>query len=237
MVLLVQHVEPERKGARVGRVQPGGRYFDLLLAAFVSVLLCSALIGAPKLTSLFGYEVSAVAVFFPLSYLLGDVITEVYGLERGRRAVWTGFAAVGFASFMALVVLAMPPGEHYDGQAALESVFRQTPRLAVAGLTAYLAGEMTNAYVLSGLKARTGGRFLWLRTIGSTLVGEAVDSAIFYPIAFYGLWPNETLLTAMLMGYLTKCLVEAALTPVTYLLVSSLRRAEAVSANPAARVN
>jgi uncharacterized integral membrane protein (TIGR00697 family) len=197
------------------------------MAAFVTVLLCANLIGASKVAQLGGLTFGAGVLFFPLSYVFGDVLTEVYGYARARKVVWAGFAAMAFASFMSAVVLAFPPAPGWDHQPAYQTVFGNTPRIVFASLVAYFCGEFTNSYVLARLKVRTEGRFLWLRTIGSTIAGEGVDSVIFYPLAFAGVWPRELVLTVMITNYLFKVGWEAVITPVTYRVVGFLKRAEA----------
>jgi len=165
-------------------------------------------------------------LFFPLSYVFGDVLTEVYGYARARKVVWAGFGAMAFASFMSAVVLAFPPAPGWPHQEAFRTVFGNTPRIVLASLVAYFCGEFANSYVLARLKVRTEGRLLWLRTIGSTIVGEGIDSLIFYPLAFVGVWSNELVLTVMVTNYLFKVGWEAAITPVTYRVVGFLKRAE-----------
>ncbi len=202
------------------------RHYDLLLGAFVTVHLCSTLIGTAKVASLFGVEFGAVTLFFPLSYVIGDVVTEVYGFARARRIVWAGVAAIVFASIMSMVVVGLPPAPAFAHQEVVELAFGQTPRLAVAGLVAYFCGELVNSYVLARMKVRTRGRWLWARTIGSTLVGEAVDSLIFFPVAFYGVWPTSLLVSVLATNYVVKVGVEVLVTPVTYRVVGLLKRAE-----------
>jgi uncharacterized integral membrane protein (TIGR00697 family) len=204
------------------------RYFDYVMAAFVAILLLSNLIGASKLAELGGYTFGAGILFFPVSYVIGDVLTEVYGYANARRTVWTGFAALLFMAFMSYVVVAMPPAEGWDGQAAYESVFGSTWRIVAASLIAFWAGEFVNSFVLARMKVLTQGKHLWSRTIGSTFFGQAVDSLIFYPIAFYGIWTNQQLLTVMVTNWLLKVLWEALLTPVTYAVVGWLKRREGV---------
>jgi uncharacterized integral membrane protein (TIGR00697 family) len=206
------------------------RYYDLVMAAFVTVLLCGNLIGAAKAcrVSLLGwdYTFTAGVLFFPISYIFGDVLTEVYGYARARKVVWAGFSALIFAAFMSFVVVRFPPAPGWEGQAAIESVFGSTWRIVAASLVAYFCGEFCNSYVLAKLKLRTEGRLLWLRTIGSTLVGEGVDSLIFYPLAFLGVWPRELVLQVMLGNYLAKVTWEVVNTPITYRIVNFLKRAE-----------
>ena len=209
------------------------RYYDLVMVAFVVVLVCSNLIGPAKIAQvelpLIGpFVFGAGVLFFPLSYIFGDVLTEVYGYARARRVIWTGFAALGFASLMALVVVALPPAPFWKHQAAYEIAFGNAWRVVLASMTAYFCGEFVNSYVLAKMKVWTEGRHLWARTIGSTIFGEAVDSTLFYPLAFYntGIIPNEALPVVMLAQFLTKTLVEVAFTPVTYKVVGFLKRAE-----------
>lgn len=203
------------------------RYYDLVMAAFVTVLLCANLIGASKVAHLGGFTFGAGVLFFPLSYVFGDVLTEVYGYARARKVVWAGFGAMAFASVMSWVVLAFPPAPGWPHQEAFQTVFGNTPRIVLASLVAYFCGEFANSYVLARLKVRTDGRWLWLRTIGSTIVGEGIDSLIFYPLAFVGVWSKELVLTVMVTNYLFKVGWEAAITPVTYRIVGFLKRAEA----------
>lgn len=202
------------------------RYYDLILGAFVMTLLCSNLIGASKIAMIGEFKFGAGILFFPLSYVFGDILTEVYGYERSRRVVWSGFTALLFASVMSAVVVALPPAEGYHGQEALAAVFGQAPRIALACLVAYFAGEFTNSYVLAKMKIWTSGRFLWARTIGSTVAGEAVDSILFYPIAFLGVLDTTLVFKIMVTNYGLKVLWEVLLTPVTYRVVAWLKRAE-----------
>jgi uncharacterized integral membrane protein (TIGR00697 family) len=202
------------------------RYYDLVMAAFVTVLLCANLIGAAKPAQLFGVTFNSGVLFFPVSYIFGDVLTEVYGYARARKVVWAGFAALGFASFMSWATLAFPPAPGWPHQAAYETVFGGTPRIVLASLVAYFSGEFCNSYVLAKLKLVTSGRLLWSRTIGSTIVGEAVDSLIFYPLAFLGVWPNELVVRVMITNYLLKVLWEVVMTPFTYRIVNFLKKAE-----------
>ena len=202
------------------------RYFDLVMAAFVTVLLCGNVIGASKRASLFGFQFGAGVLFFPISYVFGDILTEVYGFARARRVVWAGFAALAFAALMSWAVLAFPPSPDWPHQAAFETVFGGTPRIVLASLAAYFCGEFCNSYVLAKLKLWSGGRNLWLRTIGSTIAGEGVDSLVFYPLAFWGLWPHEALLQVLAANYTLKVGWEALMTPLTYRIVNFLKRAE-----------
>jgi uncharacterized integral membrane protein (TIGR00697 family) len=202
------------------------RYYDLIMAAFVCVLLCSNLIGVSKAVTIHGFTFGAGNLFFPISYLFGDILTEVYGYARSRKVVWAGFGALAFASFMSAVVVALPPSPQWQGQEHLEAVFGSTWRTALASLVAYFCGEFANSVTLAKMKIWTNGRFLWTRTIGSTIVGEAADSLIFYPLAFLGSWSTSLLLTVLVGNYLIKVLWEVLATPLTYRVVAFLKRAE-----------
>ena len=202
------------------------KYYDLVMALFVTVLLCSNVIGAAKVCTVWGFTFGAGVLFFPISYIFNDVLTEVYGYARARKVVWAGFGAIVFASFMSWVVLTLPPAIGWNDQRAYETVFGQTPRIVFASLTAFFVGEFANSYVLAKMKILTSGRFLWSRTIGSTIVGEGVDSLVFYPVAFLGVWENRLVFTVMVSNYVIKVLWEAIVTPVTYRVVGFLKSAE-----------
>ena len=209
------------------------RYYDLVMVAFVTILICSNLIGPAKIAQLdlpvlgvvtFG----AGVLFFPISYVFGDVLTEVYGYDRARKVIWAGFAGLAFASLMATVVVALPPAPFWNNQAAYEVAFGSTWRIVLASMFAYFCGEFVNSFVLAKMKILTKGRWLWTRTIGSTIAGEAVDSALFYPLAFYGtgIIPDDKLPMVMLAQFVTKVGVEVVFTPVTYKIVNALKRVE-----------
>jgi uncharacterized integral membrane protein (TIGR00697 family) len=208
------------------------RYFEFVMAAFVTVLICSNLIGPAKIAQVempWGPLVFGAGVlFFPVSYVFGDILTEVYGYARARRVIWAGFAGLAFASFMAAVVVALPPASFWPHQAAYEVAFGSTWRIVAASIFAYFCGEFVNSYVLAKMKILTAGKWLWTRTIGSTIAGEAVDSALFYPLAFYGsgIIPDDKLPLVMLSQFVAKVAVEVVLTPVTYKVVGWLKRAE-----------
>jgi uncharacterized integral membrane protein (TIGR00697 family) len=209
------------------------RYYEFVLVAFVTVLVCSNLIGPAKAAQvdlpLIGIVTFGAGVlFFPISYVFGDILTEVYGYARARRVIWCGFGALAFASFMATVVVALPPAPFWKHQAAYEVAFGSTWRIVAASMVAYFCGEFVNSFVLAKMKIATHGRWLWTRTIGSTVAGEAVDSALFYPLAFYGLGiiPNEALPLLMLSQFIVKVGVEVAFTPITYRIVGALKKAE-----------
>ncbi|HKO95041.1 MAG TPA: queuosine precursor transporter [Polyangiaceae bacterium] len=218
------------------RAQPGApRYYDLLLGGFVAVLLCSNLIGPGKTVGVelpLGLALSFGAgnLFFPVSYIFGDVLTEVYGYARARRAIWCGFAALLFAAIMSGLIVNMPPdpSEPWNTklQPALEVVFGNTWRIVLASMLAFWFGDFVNSYVLAKMKVLTQGRYLWMRTIGSTLVGQAVDSLVFYPIAFLGIWTADTLIKIIVLNWTIKVTIEAVCTPVTYAVVNGLKRAE-----------
>jgi uncharacterized integral membrane protein (TIGR00697 family) len=210
------------------------------MAAFVAVLLCSNLIGVHKVSSVnlpfYGeYIYGAGVLFFPISYLFGDILTEVYGYARSRKVIWTGFGALIFASLMAFVVTALPlPANvspetfqaNAEKQHAIEMIFGQTPRIVLASLLAFWLGEFVNSYVLAKMKLLTNGKHLWMRTIGSTVVGEIADSLVFYPLAFYGVMTNEQLVSVLIGNYFIKVLWEVLATPFTYKIVNFLKRAE-----------
>jgi queuosine precursor transporter len=204
------------------------RYYDFVMAAFVAVLLLSNVIGAAKLSQVQGFVFGAGILFFPISYVLGDVLTEVYGYARARRVIWAGFAALVFMAFMSWAVVAMPPADGWPNQPAYEAVFGQVPRIVLASIVAFWAGEFVNSYVLARMKIWTEGRMLWTRTIGSTVVGQGVDSLIFYPVAFLGIWSTEQVITVMVTNWALKVAWEAALTPVTYAVVGALKRREGI---------
>ncbi len=211
------------------------RYFEYIMAAFVAILLLSNIIGAskPSYIPLPGgghWSFGAGVLFFPVSYIIGDVLTEVYGYAHARRVIWTGFAALVFMAFMAAVVVALPPAADWPGQPAYEFVFGNSWRIVLASMVAFWAGEFANSFVLARMKIWTGGRYLWTRTIGSTVVGQGLDSLIFYPLAFYGLagWPIEQLWQVVISQWIIKTAWEAILTPVTYMVVNFLKRREGV---------
>jgi queuosine precursor transporter len=198
------------------------------MAAFVVVLVLSNVIGAAKLSSVGGFVFGAGILFFPISYVIGDVLTEVYGYARARRCIWAGFGALLFLALMSWVVVSLPPADGWTGQAAYDAVFGQVWRIVIASIAAFWAGEFVNSFVLARLKILTAGKHLWSRTIGSTVVGQAVDSLIFYPVAFLGVWTTEQVLTVMVTNWAMKVAWEVILTPATYWIVGTLKRAEGV---------
>lgn len=210
------------------------RYYDFVMAAFVTVLICSNFIGAAKqavvsLPLLGSVTFSAGVLFFPISYIFGDVLTEVYGFKRDRRVIWTGFGALAFATLMAWVVVSLPAADSdfmksYQGH--LEGVFGNAWRIAGGSMIAFWCGSFANSYVMAKMKIFSKGRFLWARTIGSTLVGEFVDSGLFYFIAFYGIWETGDVIKVALAQYVLKSTWEAVMTPVTYRIIGFLKKAE-----------
>ncbi|MFA7439787.1 MAG: queuosine precursor transporter [Sphingomonadaceae bacterium] len=207
------------------------RYYDYCMTAFAVLLICANLIGAAKVATIELPVIGALTfgagiLFFPLSYVLGDVLTEVYGYARARRVVWVGFAASIFAAGMAAFIVAIPPAADWEGQEALASVMGQAPRIFAASILAFWAGEFVNAFVMARMKVLTRGKHLWARTIGSTVAGQGVDSLIFYPVAFLGVWETKLILVVMITNYLLKVTWEAMLTPVTYKVVAFMKRRE-----------
>lgn len=216
------------------------RYYSLLMAGFVTVLLCSNLIGPGKSCAIelpFALPIigsvlvfGAGNIFFPISYIFGDVLTEVYGFARARKVIWAGFGAMIFATVMSWVVIRLPVNrsEEFNEviQPALEVVFGNTWRIVVGSIVAFWVGDFANSYVMAKMKIWTEGRFLWTRTIGSTVVGQGVDSLIFYPVAFAGIWQTDTLLKVVAFNWAFKVAVEALFTPLTYFVVGWLKRAE-----------
>jgi uncharacterized integral membrane protein (TIGR00697 family) len=209
------------------------RYFEFVIVAFVVVLVCSNLIGPAKaarvdLPLIGAVTFGAGVLFFPISYVFGDILTEVYGYSRARRVIWAGFAALLFAAAMAAVVVALPPAPGWPNQRAYEIAFGNAWRIALASMFAYFCGEFVNSFVLAKMKVATGGRFQGARFVGSTVAGEAVDSALFYPLAFYnsGIMPNELVITLVFSQFIAKTLVEIAFLPITYRIVAFLKRAE-----------
>jgi len=208
------------------------RYYEFVMAAFVTVLICSNLIGPAKIVQFdwLPFAFGAGVLFFPVSYVFGDILTEVYGYARARRVIWAGFGGLLFASVMASVVVALPPAPFWENQKAYEIAFGTTWRIALASMFAYFCGEFVNSFVLAKMKLITEGRHLWSRTIGSTIFGEAVDSTLFYPLAFWGtgIIPNDALPKVMAAQFVAKVAVEVLFTPFTYAIVGWLKRAEGI---------
>jgi uncharacterized integral membrane protein (TIGR00697 family) len=202
-------------------------WFVCIVALFTTCLITSN-ITAVKLISIFGLIVPAGIIIFPLSYIFGDVLTEVYGYRRARFVIWLGF----FCNLMTVIAIwlgqILPAASFWDGQPAYERILGYTPRLLVASFAAYLAGEFANSFVLAKMKVATKGRFLWARIIGSTLVGQGLDSFVFMLIAFIGVIPRSALANAIITQWLVKSAYEAILTPLTYRIVTFLKRREGI---------
>ena len=209
---------------------PRYRYFDILVNCFVVALLISNLV-APKLTKIGPLVFSGAQLLFPLTYIFGDIFTEVYGYAGSRRAIWTGFLAQGLLVTLGAVIVALPPAPGWNDQECFAKIFGILgflPRLAVASLLAYWAGEFANSYTLAKVKLFTKGKHLWARTISSTAVGQAVDTILVITIAFGGSVDSKTLIQLIIDGYFIKVIYEVLATPLTYWIVNSLKKAEGV---------
>ncbi|MEI7530852.1 MAG: queuosine precursor transporter [Betaproteobacteria bacterium] len=212
------------------------RYYDIIVAAFVTVLLCSNLIGAGKAAEIqlpfFGTVIFGAGIlFFPISYAFGDILTEVYGYAYDRRAVWCGFGALTFAAIMSQIVIHLTPapGDYNSHlQEGLVSVFGNTWRIVIGSMLAFWCGSLTNSFVLAKLKILTQGKHLWVRVIGSTAVGELVDSSLFYMLAFYGVWPIQQVIEVAFVQYILKTTWEILAVPLTYKIVAFLKEKESV---------
>jgi queuosine precursor transporter len=203
------------------------RYLDILINLFVVALIVSNLV-AGKIIAIGDLRVSGAQVLFPMTYIFGDIFTEVYGYSASRRAIWTGFLASAVMAAIGLAVVALPPAPEWHDQAAFEKVFYNVPRIIVGSLIAYWCGEFANAFVMAKLKLSTAGKYLWVRTIGSTAVGQLVDTVIVMVFVFWGSVDLKTLLTLIGSGYVFKVAYEVAATPLTYLVVNGLKRLEGV---------
>ncbi|TZG24171.1 queuosine precursor transporter [Sphingomonas montanisoli] len=211
------------------------RYFDFMMAAFVTILLLSNVLGAGKvaiidLPGIGPWPFGAGILFFPIGYVLGDVLTEVYGYTRARRCIWVGTVALLFMALMSWVVVALPPAPDWTGQASYEAVFGQVRRIVIASICAFWAGEFVNSFVMAKMKVWSKGDHLWMRTIGSTIAGQGVDSLIFYPLAFWGAagWTNALVIKVLATQWILKVSWEVILTPLTYLVVGFLKKREGV---------
>ena len=207
------------------------RYFDLVMVGFVTVFICSNLIGPAKpseitLPFIGAFTFGAGVLFFPMAYIFGDILTEVYGYQRTRRVIWAGFIAMAFAAIMASVVVALPPAPGWPNQAAYETIYGQTPRIVLASMIAYFCGEFVNSFVLAKMKVADNGKRMGLRFVMSTVCGQGVDSLLFYPLAFYGIWDNTMLLKVMAAQWGLKILVEIVLLPITIRVVRTLKQKE-----------
>ncbi len=211
------------------------RYFDLVMVGFVTVFLCSNLIGPAKASEITlpligAFTFGAGVLFFPMAYIFGDILTEVYGYQRTRRVIWAGFIAMAFAAIMASVVVALPPAPGWPNQAAYETIFGQTPRIVLASMIAYFCGEFVNSFVLAKMKIADNGKRMGWRFVVSTVCGQGVDSLFFYPLAFYGIWENTILIKIMAAQWGLKIVVEIVLLPITIRIVRALKAAEAEDA-------
>jgi len=203
------------------------KYYDLLDSIFVVVLLISNLVGQ-KICDFWGYPVSGAQLLFPITYIFGDVFTEVYGYGGSRRVIWIGFAASGLMAVLGNLIVALPADPQWRNQEAFATVFHQVPRLVAASLLAYWCGEFANSFTLAKMKLVTKGRYLWTRTVGSTVVGQAVDTAIVMIAGFAGELPMSVIFKLILGGYLFKVTYEVLATPLTYAVVNFLKRTEGV---------
>ena len=203
------------------------RFYEILVHAFVVVLLISNLVGQ-KITAVGPFRISAAQVLFPITYIFGDVFTEVYGYRASRRAIWIGFFASALLSAMGIFTVWLPPAPDWPNQQAFATVFGFVPRMVAASLAAFWCGEFANSVVLAKMKVRTKGRRLWTRTIGSTVVGQLVDTAVLMALAFGGTLPVSLIVNLIFSGYLGKVAYEAAATPLTYLVVNFLKRKEGI---------
>jgi uncharacterized integral membrane protein (TIGR00697 family) len=203
----------------------GYRYFDLIMALFVAVLLISN-VASSKILKLGPFTFDGGTILFPISYIFGDILTEVYGYSRSRRVIWVGFACAGLMAGVFALVGALPPAEGWENQAAYEAILGTTPRIVLGSLIAYFAGEFSNSYTLARMKILTQGRWLWTRTIGSTLVGQGVDTVLFVTIAFAGTLPWSLFWSIIASNYIFKVGLEAAMTPATYQITNFLKHAE-----------
>lgn len=201
------------------------KHLDAITALFVSVLLISN-VASSKILNLGPFTFDGGTILFPLSYIFGDILTEVYGYSRSRRVIWMGFVASLLMSAVFIFVGALPPAADWPHQEAYDAILGLTPRIVLASLTAYFCGEFVNSFVLAKMKIATGGRFLWTRTIGSTLVGQLVDTVIFVAVAFAGIMPPDLLFTVVVSNFIFKTLVEIVFTPATYAVVGFLKRSE-----------
>jgi len=206
---------------------PRFKYLDHLINIFVVVLIISNLV-ASKIVAIGDFRLSGAQILFPITYIFGDIFTEVYGYGASRRAIWTGFLASALLAVMGIVIVALPPAPDWHDQEAFAKVFNFVPRLVVASLVAYWCGEFANAFVMARLKVITNGKMLWVRTIGSTAVGQFVDTIVVMVLAFGGTLPIKTILTLIVSGYGGKVLYEVLATPFTYLIVNTLKKAEGV---------
>jgi uncharacterized integral membrane protein (TIGR00697 family) len=204
---------------------PNYKFYNLISALFVTCLIISNII-AVKIGAFGNHFLPVAVILFPLTYIIGDVLTEVYGFAAARKAIWTGFLCNLIAVIAIYIAIKIAPAPFFQNQAAFETILGFTPRLLAASFIAYLIGQFANSMVLSKLKVKTQGKHLWMRTIGSTIVGEGLDSAIFITLAFWGVMPGAVVGQLVLTQWIFKVLFETVLTPVTYLVVGMLKKKE-----------
>jgi uncharacterized integral membrane protein (TIGR00697 family) len=205
------------------------KYLDVLTTAFVVILLVSNLV-AQKICKIGPFDVSGAVLLFPITYIFGDVFTEIYGFAASRRAIWLGFFGTALLYLMGYITIALPAAPGWHNQQAFATVFGFIPRILAASLTAFWAGEFANSYTMARLKLVTNGRKLWTRTIGSTIVGQAVDTALVITLTFAGVVPATTILNMIATGYALKVGYEVLATPLTYLVINRLKAAEQADA-------
>jgi uncharacterized integral membrane protein (TIGR00697 family) len=208
-------------------VSKNSKYFLYIAIAFVVVLMISNTVGT-KIIQLGSLSLAGAIFIFPISYIFGDILTEVYGYRASRKIIWSGFAAIIFMSLCYWFVKVLPAAPFWNNQEAYDLILGGVPRIVVASITAFILGEFSNSYVLSRMKVLMEGKHLWMRTIGSTIVGEGVDSILFAVIAFAGLIPGAALVSVIISGYLVKVAIEALATPITYFIVNKLKKAEGI---------
>jgi uncharacterized integral membrane protein (TIGR00697 family) len=201
--------------------------YTLITTLFAVVLVVSN-VAAAKVTSFWGLTLDAGTVLFPLSYIFGDVLTEVYGYAASRRVIWIGFASTFLAAATFMIVGALPPAPEWGNQDAYAAILGLTPRIVCASLVAFLIGEFANSYVLARMKVAMEGRYLWMRTVGSTLVGELLDTSVFTIVAFWGVFPDSIIVPLIISMYLFKVAIEVIFTPVTYWVVGYLKKHEGI---------
>ena len=218
---------------KISNPTPNYKYYDLVMAAFVTVLITANIIGPAKISQLDLPMIGTITfgagvLFFPISFIFGDILTEVYGYAASRRVIWTGFAGLAFASLMAWVIVALPPAPFWDNQEVYEIAFGSAWRVALAGLIAFAAGEFINSWVMAKMKIWSQGKHLWFRTISSTIAGEGIDSILFYPLAFYnsGVIPNDKIWLVVVAQFFAKTMVEVSFTPFIYKIINFLKRKE-----------
>ncbi|MGE5654099.1 MAG: queuosine precursor transporter [Bacillota bacterium] len=205
------------------------RLFDLVACSFVATLLISNIV-AVKVVSIFGMSFSGAIILFPVTYIFGDILTEVYGYAQSRKAIWMGFGAQGLLAVIVSVVGVMKPAQGWELQGAYEQILMVAPRMALASLAAYVVGSFLNSIVLSRVKVATSGRHLWIRTISSTVVGELADSLIFFNVALFCVLPSSVIGAMIVNSWVFKSAYEILATPFTYAVVGWLKRSEGVDA-------